>query len=218
MLALAPARTSAAARTRADRAHRSRTLPAFRITSYRTSVRISASNSRVIRTVPYVQIILMNAEKSRLSGLLASHPLEVHAGRNQLQPLLVAVTDREALHAWRLNAPCCAAPHTVRTRRRSLLHLQVREFSGEASIVAVLCSKLFNLPLTLFPVQFGFPWCKSHNSGMHSGQGRKLSVMELKPTDLILRTRVDESVDTIRTSKTQYLPMAAWRGRAGAVR
>jgi hypothetical protein len=53
---------------------------------------------------------------------------------------------------------------------------------------------------------------------MHSGQGRKLSVMELKPTDLILRTRVDESVDTIRTSKTQYLPMAAWRGRAGAVR
>lgn len=166
----------------------------------------------------YVQVILMNVEKSRLSGLLASHPLEVHAGRNQLQPLLVAVTDREALHAWRLNATCCAAPHTVRTRRRSLLHLQVREFSGEASIVAVLCSKLFNLPLTLFPVQFGFPWCKSHNSGMHSGQGRKLSVMELKPTDLILRTRVDESVDTIRTSKTQYLPMAAWRGRAGAVR
>src|SRR5205807_787538 len=43
----------------------------FRITSYRTSAIISASKSRVIRTVPYVQIILMNAEMSRLSGLLA---------------------------------------------------------------------------------------------------------------------------------------------------
>jgi len=68
------------------------------------------------------------------------------------------VADREAFHAWRLNATCCAAPHTVRTRRGSLLNLQVREFSGQASIVAVLRSKLLNLPLTLFPVQFGFPW------------------------------------------------------------
>src|ERR1700730_1699050 len=132
MLALAPARTSGDPRTSDHRPHGWRTLPAFRITSYRTRARISASKSRVVSPC---RIWAGHSHERReepalISGLPASHPLEVHARRNQLQPLLVAVTDREALHAWRLNATRCAAPHTVRTRRGSLLNLQVREFSG----------------------------------------------------------------------------------------
>src|SRR5262245_28715478 len=45
-----------------------------------------------------------------LSCFLAAHPLQVHAGRNQLKSLLVTVTDREALHARRLSSMRRAAP------------------------------------------------------------------------------------------------------------
>jgi hypothetical protein len=90
--------------------------------------------------------------RSIASRLLAAHPLQVHAGRNQLQPLLVTMTDRELPHAWRLLATCRAAPHPVRAWRDALLDREVREFPDEASIVAVLPSKLLNLFATFLPV------------------------------------------------------------------
>jgi hypothetical protein len=62
------------------------------------------------------------------------------------------MADRELLHAWRLSSTRRTAPHTVRAWRRPLLHLQVWEFSGEASILAVLRPKPFNLLLTFLPV------------------------------------------------------------------
>ena len=40
-------------------------------------------------------------EDSRLSWLLAPHPLQVRAGYNQLIPLFVTMTDRELFHAGR---------------------------------------------------------------------------------------------------------------------
>src|SRR5262245_51505668 len=86
------------------------------------------------------------------SGLFASHPLQVRAGRNQLQPLLVTMLNRE------LRLSLCAMPasrgaaHAIRARRCALLHFQVWEFSDEASIGAVLRLKSFNLFLTLLPV------------------------------------------------------------------
>jgi hypothetical protein len=49
----------------------------------------------------------------RPSCLLAPHPLQIRARRNQLQPLLVIMTDRELLHAWRSSATSGAAPHAV---------------------------------------------------------------------------------------------------------
>jgi hypothetical protein len=65
------------------------------------------------------------------------------------------MTDRESLHAWRLNSASGAASHAVRAWCCPLLYLQVREFSGEASIVAVLRLKLLNLFSTLLPVHSG---------------------------------------------------------------
>ena len=91
-------------------------------------------------------------EDSRLSWLLAPHPLQVRAGRNQLQPLLVTMPHGELLHAWRWNSTSGAAPHAVRAWRCALLHLQVRELSDEASIFAVLRLKPLNLFLTLLPM------------------------------------------------------------------
>src|SRR5262249_45499223 len=93
---------------------------------------------------------------SRLSWLLTPHPLQVHAGRNQLQPLLVTMPHGELLRAWRWNSTSGAAPHAVRAWRCALLHLQVRELSDEASIFAVLCLKPLNLFLTLLPVHSFF--------------------------------------------------------------
>jgi hypothetical protein len=86
------------------------------------------------------------------SGLLAAHPLQVRAGRNQLQPLLVTMPDRELLHSRGSSPTRGAAPHVIRARRRALLHLEVREFSAEASISAVLRLKTLNLFLPLLPV------------------------------------------------------------------
>ena len=91
-----------------------------------------------------------------LSRLLAPHPLQVHARRNQLQPLLVTVTDGKLLHADGLNPTSGAAPHAVRAWRRTLFHCQVWEFSNEASISAVLRPKLLNLFPTLLPVHSAF--------------------------------------------------------------
>jgi hypothetical protein len=95
---------------------------------------------------------LMIPYRSIVSRLLAAHPLQVHAGRNQLQPLLVTMTDGELPHARRLLATCRAAPHPVRAWRGTLLDREVREFPGEASIVAVLPPKLLNLFPTFLPV------------------------------------------------------------------
>src|SRR5271165_6919648 len=95
--------------------------------------------------------------RGQVSGLLASHPLQIRPGCDQLQPLLVAVADRELLHARRLSSTCRGAPHAVRTWRRALLQLQVRKFPGEASILAVLGAKPFNLLLTFLPVHSCLP-------------------------------------------------------------
>ena len=84
------------------------------------------------------------------SSLLAPHPLQVHAGRDELQPLLVTMTDGKSLHARWLHSTCRAAPHAVRARRAALLHRQVGEFSSKASIFAVLRTKLLNLFQTNF--------------------------------------------------------------------
>src|SRR5215510_4237331 len=92
----------------------------------------------------------------RRSRFLAAHPLQVHAGRNQLQSLLVTVADRELLNPRGLNTTRGAAAHAVRARRGALLNLQVGEFSGEASILAVLRQQPLNLFLTLFPVHSAF--------------------------------------------------------------
>jgi hypothetical protein len=92
----------------------------------------------------------------RRSCFLAAHPLQVHAGRNQLQSLLVTVTDREWLHAWGLSATRGAAAHAVRARCGVLLYLQVRKLSGEASVFAVLRQQPLNLFLTLLPVHCAF--------------------------------------------------------------
>jgi hypothetical protein len=51
--------------------------------------------------------------RGRLLWLLAPHPLQIRAGRNQLQPLLVAMTDRELLHAFRSNSTSGASAHAV---------------------------------------------------------------------------------------------------------
>jgi hypothetical protein len=91
-----------------------------------------------------------------LSCFLSAHPLQVRAGRNQLQPLLVTVTDRELLHARGLSATCGAASHAVRARCGVLLDLQVRELSGEASILAVLRQQPLNLFLPFLPVHSAF--------------------------------------------------------------
>ena len=94
----------------------------------------------------------LNPEIS-LSCLPSTHPLQVRAGRNQLQPLLVTMTDGELLHAWGLSSTCRAASHAIRAWRGALLYLQVREWSGEASVFAMLRLKLLNLFLTFLPVQ-----------------------------------------------------------------
>jgi hypothetical protein len=96
------------------------------------------------------------AQKRQFSRLFAPHPLQVHAGGNQLQPLLVTVTDRKLPHAWRFSPTNGAAPHVIRARRRALLHLQIRKFSTEASILAVLRLKPLNLFQTLFPAHSTF--------------------------------------------------------------
>src|SRR5215831_18403212 len=49
-----------------------------------------------------------------------------------------------------------AAAHAVRAWCCPLLHLQIREFSGEAPIVAVLRLKILNLLLALLPVHSAF--------------------------------------------------------------
>src|SRR5262245_17225173 len=109
-----------------------------------------------------------------LSCFLAAHPLQVHAGRNQLKSLLVTVTDREALHARRLSSMRRAAPHAVRARRGALLDLQVREFPGEASILAVLRQQPLNLFLTLLPVHRAFraSWCPRIADKHHASNGK----------------------------------------------
>src|SRR5260370_13581623 len=99
----------------------------------------------------------LNPEIS-LSCLLAPHPLQIRAGRNQLEPLLVTMTDGELLHVWRLGSTCRAASHAVRAWRGALPYLQVRELSGEASISAVLLPKPLNLFLTFLPVHPCCPW------------------------------------------------------------
>src|SRR5712671_630431 len=108
------------------------------------------------RTVPGT-FNRLNPEIS-LSCLLATHPLQVRARRNQLQPLLVTVTDGELLHAWGPSSTCRAASHTVRAWRGALLYFQVRELPGEASVCAVLLPKPLNLFLTFLPVHPFCPW------------------------------------------------------------
>jgi hypothetical protein len=98
----------------------------------------------------------IRAQQAQLSGFLASHPLQVRARYNQLQPLFVTMADRELLHARRQNATSSSAPHAVRARGCSMFYLQVREFSGEAPIVAVLCLKVLNLLLAVLPVHSAF--------------------------------------------------------------
>jgi hypothetical protein len=97
-----------------------------------------------------------DGRRGYLSRLLAPHPLQVRAGYNQLQPLLVTMTDGELLHARRQDPTRGAAPHAVRAWLCPLLYLQVREFSGEATIVTVLCLKVLNLLLAFFPVHSAF--------------------------------------------------------------
>jgi hypothetical protein len=108
------------------------------------------------RTVPGT-FNRLNPEIS-LSCLLAPHPLQIRAGRNQLEPLLVTMTDGELLHVWRLGSTCRAASHAIRTWRGALLYLQIRELSGEASVCAVLLPKPLNLFLTFLPVHPCCPW------------------------------------------------------------
>jgi len=81
------------------------------------------------------------------------------------------MTNRELLHAWRLSATCCAAPHTVRTWCGALLDLQLWKFSGETPIFAVFRSKPFNLFFTFLPVHSCFPccFCKSLSAGKYYG-------------------------------------------------
>jgi hypothetical protein len=68
----------------------------------------------------------LSAQERGLSRFLAAHPLQVHAGRNQLQSLLVTVTDRESLRPRGLKSTRGAAAHAVRARCGALLDLQVR--------------------------------------------------------------------------------------------
>ena len=106
-------------------------------------------------------------EDSRLSWLLTPHPLQVRAGRNQLQPLLVTMPHGELLHAWRWNSTSGAAPHAVRAWGCALLHFQVRELLDEASIFAVLRLKPLNLFLTLLPMH-SFSLGDWFNPGVHT--------------------------------------------------
>ena len=116
----------------------------------------------------------LSAQESVLSRFLAAHPLQVHAGRNQLQPLLVTVADRELLHARGLNTARGAAPHAVRARCDALLDLQVREFSGEASILAVLREQSSNLFLTLLPAHSAsMPVANPRNGDKHQAANGK---------------------------------------------
>jgi hypothetical protein len=66
------------------------------------------------------------------------------------------MTDRELFHARRQNPTSSPAPHTVRAWRGPLLYRYVREFSGEASIAAVLRLKVLNLLLAPLPVHSAF--------------------------------------------------------------
>jgi hypothetical protein len=100
----------------------------------------------------------LNPEIS-LSCLLTPHPLQVRAGRNQLESLLVTMTDGELLHAGGLGSTCRGASHAVRAWRGALLYFQVRELSGEAPVCAVLLPKPLNLFLTFLPVHPCCPWC-----------------------------------------------------------
>jgi hypothetical protein len=111
----------------------------------------------------------LSPRSRRQPALMASypHPLQVRAGRNQLQPLLVTMPHGELLHAWRWNSTSGAAPHAVRAWRCALLHLQVRELSDEASIFAVLRLKPLNLFLTLLPVH-SFSLGDWFNPGVHT--------------------------------------------------
>jgi len=65
------------------------------------------------------------------------------------------MTDGKLLHACGSSPTSGAAPHAVRAWRCALLHFQVWEFSGEASIVAVLGLQSFDLLPTFFPVHSG---------------------------------------------------------------
>src|SRR5262249_32422135 len=60
--------------------------------------------------------------------------------------------NRKLLHSRSARSTSGAAPHAIRARRCALLHLQVREFSDEASISAMPRFKPLNLFLTLLPV------------------------------------------------------------------
>jgi len=62
------------------------------------------------------------------------------------------MSDRELLHPRWSSPTGGAAPHAIRARRRALLHFQVREFSAEASISAMLRLKPLNLFLSFLPV------------------------------------------------------------------
>jgi hypothetical protein len=66
------------------------------------------------------------------------------------------MTDGELLHTWGLNLTSSAAAHAVRARRCALLHRQVWDFSGEASIFAMPRLKPLNFFLALFPVHSAF--------------------------------------------------------------
>ena len=52
-------------------------------------------------SIPDECSVIVFSAGNRLSWLLASHPLQVRAGYNQLQPLFVTMADRELLHARR---------------------------------------------------------------------------------------------------------------------
>ena len=111
----------------------------------------------------------LSPRSRRRPALMASypHPLQVRAGRNQLQPLLVTMPHGELLHAWRWNSTSGAAPHAVRAWGCALLHFQVRELLDEASIFAVLRLKPLNLFLTLLPVH-SFSLGDWFNPGVHT--------------------------------------------------
>src|SRR5215469_14022974 len=81
--------------------------------------RLSSGSVKITARRPSVVFSAGN----HLSWLLASHPLQVRAGYNQLIPLFVTMTDRELFHARRQSTTSGTAPHAVRAWRCPLLYV-----------------------------------------------------------------------------------------------
>src|SRR4029079_19082184 len=90
--------------------------------------------------------------RSHNSRLFAAHPLQVHARRNQLESLLVAVSDGELLHTRWTGPTRCAAAHVIRAWCWTLVEFQIWKVSVQLSVGAVLRPEPLDLFLTLLPV------------------------------------------------------------------